>query len=203
MFWDGQMPERDQEGRIVYLCEEGEEWTIDQDVDGSIRIEPAVMSKWKPFSTAPKDGSAFLVFLPNNPKGHRQKTAAFVDGVLCIDTRSDFDQTVGEPSHWTPLQEDPVPPTKNVRIELSGYVRMEYSEVIKVPADMSDEDIRALAEQRYRQVDGGLYTLDPEAWNKGDARFEHQDGSVKPNREVLKVARNACGDFEIAYLDQA
>lgn len=57
--------------------------------------------------------------------------------------------------------------TKLVRIKMSVLTRMEYTEVIAVPADMSDWDLQELADQRYEDVDGGYYVDDGVTWDKG------------------------------------
>lgn len=57
--------------------------------------------------------------------------------------------------------------TKKVRINLSAYTRVEYSEVIEVSADATEEDLQELASRRYREVDASEFSDDSEYWEKG------------------------------------
>lgn len=59
--------------------------------------------------------------------------------------------------------------TKKVRVTLSALTRVEYSEVLEVPADMTDAELNALVDQRYDEVDAGLYCDDPEYWERGSS----------------------------------
>lgn len=60
------------------------------------------------------------------------------------------------------------PATKPMRIKLSACTRVEYNEVIEVPADISQQELQTLLDMRYDQVDGGDYTDDHEYWKRGD-----------------------------------
>lgn len=64
------------------------------------------------------------------------------------------------------------PETKLVRIKLSALTRVEYSEVIEVPIDMSDDELQDLADRRYDEVDGGDFYSDPDYWEKGSVDFD-------------------------------
>lgn len=57
--------------------------------------------------------------------------------------------------------------TKLVEVHLSALTRVEYMEVIEVPADITQDELNALVNQRYRDVDGGEFTSDPEYWERG------------------------------------
>ena len=59
------------------------------------------------------------------------------------------------------------PGTKLVRVILAALVRMEYTEVVEVPESMTESELQELADQRYRDVDGGLYEMDPSIWQQG------------------------------------
>lgn len=59
--------------------------------------------------------------------------------------------------------------TKKVRINLSALTRVEYTEVLEVPADMSPSELEQLLDQRYDDVDGGEYFDDPDYWDRGDS----------------------------------
>lgn len=71
------------------------------------------------------------------------------------------------------------PATKLVTIQLAARTRVEYSEVVEVPANATQEQIDALVNLRYDAVDGGQYVSDPEYWERAtcagipeDACFE-------------------------------
>ncbi|MPQ69442.1 hypothetical protein [Pseudomonas sp. MWU12-2323] len=57
--------------------------------------------------------------------------------------------------------------TKNVRINLSAFKRVEYSEVIQVPINTTDDELQELANRRYTEVDGGEFSEDPDYWDAG------------------------------------
>lgn len=59
--------------------------------------------------------------------------------------------------------------TKLVRINLAAMTRVEYSEVIEVPADMTADELEALVDQRFEDVDGGDYREDPHYWERGES----------------------------------
>ena len=56
--------------------------------------------------------------------------------------------------------------TKLVRISLAAFTRLEYAEVIEVPASMTDPELEELLEQRYDWVEGGEYWDDPDYWER-------------------------------------
>lgn len=47
------------------------------------------------------------------------------------------------------------PATRLVEIRLSALTRVEYTEVMEVPANISDDELNDLVNCRYRDVDGG------------------------------------------------
>jgi hypothetical protein len=57
--------------------------------------------------------------------------------------------------------------TKLVEVRLSALTRIEYMEVVEVPADITQAELDDLVNARYRQVDGGEFTSDPEYWERG------------------------------------
>jgi hypothetical protein len=56
---------------------------------------------------------------------------------------------------------------KNVRVNLSSFTRVEYSEVIQVPVDITEEELKDLANRRYTEVDGSDFSDDPDYWETG------------------------------------
>lgn len=86
--------------------------------------------------------------------------------------------------------------TKKVRITLAALTRVEYTEVLEVPADMSQEELDALVSQRYDEVDGGLYVDDPHYWEPGNCT--HEEHSVDDETAVnSRVSRSADGTFDV------
>lgn len=82
--------------------------------------------------------------------------------------------------------------TKKVLITLAALTRVEYTEVLEVPADMDDDDLDRLVDQRYDDVDGGLYADDPDYWERGDScGWQHEALDAAPNG---KVTRDADGE---------
>ncbi len=69
------------------------------------------------------------------------------------------------------------PATKLVTIELVAVTRVQYSEVIEVPADATHDQLDALVYSRYGDVDGGEYQDDPEYWEKGNCSFSNDDNA--------------------------
>jgi|LNFM01.1.fsa_nt_gb hypothetical protein len=59
------------------------------------------------------------------------------------------------------------PATKLVEVRLSAITRVEYMEVVEVPANITQAELDDLVNARYRQVDGGEFTSDPEYWERG------------------------------------
>ena len=86
--------------------------------------------------------------------------------------------------------------TKKVRITLSALTRVEFTEILEVPADMTDEELNDLVDQRCDEVDGGEYTDDPHFWEKGDScgwDIENDPRTVPGG----KVARDNDGTFVV------
>ena len=59
------------------------------------------------------------------------------------------------------------PATKLVEVRLSAHTRVEYMEVVEVPVNITQAELDTLVNTRYRQVDGGEFTSDPEYWERG------------------------------------
>lgn len=80
--------------------------------------------------------------------------------------------------------------TKIVRITLAALTRVEYSEIVEVPVNMTDEELDALVDMRYDQVDGGEYTDDSEYWERSDScGFEQEDAceDSQPSKRVQRL----------------
>lgn len=90
--------------------------------------------------------------------------------------------------------------TKTIRITLSALTRVEYSEVLEIPAGLSDMEIDDLIDQRYDEVDGGLYQEDPQYWERGSCIFSSLDSdeSTSPQYVVTPGDADTNGDFVLS-----
>lgn len=70
------------------------------------------------------------------------------------------------------------PATKLVRITLTAFTRMEYAEVMEVPADITQAELDNIINERYDRVDGGDYSEDPDYWRRGQCFAETEDKAV-------------------------
>lgn len=73
-----------------------------------------------------------------------------------------------------------------ITIHLAALTRVEYSETIEVPDDMTKEALDDLVSQRYDDVDGGEYTDDNEYWEQGHCWWEKEE---EPIIKPLKTYR--------------
>jgi len=64
---------------------------------------------------------------------------------------------------------------KNIRVKLAVLTRVEYSRVISVPDDFSENELDRLVDETYRNTDGGEYLDDPDYWEKGNCYWEAVD----------------------------
>jgi len=67
--------------------------------------------------------------------------------------------------------------TKLVRVHLTALTLLEYTEVVEVPADITDDELDGLVQKRYDAVDGGLFVGDPHYWEKGRCFATDADAS--------------------------
>jgi len=77
--------------------------------------------------------------------------------------------------------------TKKVRISLSALTRVEYSEILEVPAGMTDGQLDDLVRQRYEEVDGGEFDPDNEFWERGECHFDAEDDDAQAEGTVALV----------------
>ncbi len=64
---------------------------------------------------------------------------------------------------------------KLVEVRLSSFTRVEYMEIVEVPSNFTQAEPDDLVNTRYRQVDGGMFTSDPEYWERGTCEAEVSD----------------------------
>ena len=57
-------------------------------------------------------------------------------------------------------------------VYLSVLTRLEYSEVVTVPVETTEEELDDLVEAAYDKVDGGEYYRDVEYWEKSECLHE-------------------------------
>ncbi len=80
------------------------------------------------------------------------------------------------------------PQTKRIRIVLAAITRVEYSEVLEVPADLTTRDLERLVDERYSEVDGDAFTPDWDYWERGDCYSERvsADDPTVPTGRVIR-----------------
>ncbi len=59
--------------------------------------------------------------------------------------------------------------TRRVAIRLAALTRVEYYEVLEVPADLSDDELNNLVNLRYGTIDGSEFIDDPEFWERSNS----------------------------------
>ncbi|MEI7639725.1 MAG: hypothetical protein WCJ37_20585 [Syntrophus sp. (in: bacteria)] len=59
-----------------------------------------------------------------------------------------------------------------VTVHLAALTRVEYSEDIEVPDNITDSELDVLVQQKYKEVDGGEYKDDFEYWEQGHCYWE-------------------------------
>ncbi|KLR57143.1 hypothetical protein [Diaphorobacter sp. J5-51] len=92
------------------------------------------------------------------------------------------------------------PATKLVEVRLSALTRVEYMEVVEVPANITQTELDDLVNARYRQVDGGEFTSDPEYWERGTCEAVVTD---MPNAVPSMMAFRTAHGLHIERADAA
>lgn len=80
--------------------------------------------------------------------------------------------------------------TKIVRVNLSALTRVEWSALVRVPADMPRLKIDELHERFYEEIDGGEFEPDPEFWEKGESCYVDPNPETHGMRPTFKVGRD-------------
>ncbi len=75
--------------------------------------------------------------------------------------------------------------TKLVRVSLSAYTLVEYTEVIEVPVDATEDILDKLVRDRYAAVDGGEFQLAPDYWGKGGCRWTEAEPGAEPQLRLV------------------
>lgn len=85
--------------------------------------------------------------------------------------------------------------TKLVRIHLAALTRVEYTELIEVPNDVTDDELNKLVSERYAEVDGGQYTSDNEYWERSTSCRAEIEADKDDNTADRTMARNEFGEL--------
>lgn len=89
--------------------------------------------------------------------------------------------------------------TKLIEVRLAALSASDYSEVVEVPVDFTEEETAQLVQKRYKDVDGGAFTADPEYWEQGTCYAAKSD---MPNAvATVKVSREG-GQLNIEELPE-
>lgn len=80
--------------------------------------------------------------------------------------------------------------TELVQVTLGALVRVEYVEALRVPADLTEDELAVLAGKRYSDVDGGAFAQDPDYWERGECNAVLVDGDshLKTNGVLTRRA---------------
>ncbi len=63
---------------------------------------------------------------------------------------------------------------KKVRLFVSALTRVEYSEVVEVADDITDEELSELTDDLYESTDGGEFHQDNDYWERGSSSWEDE-----------------------------
>lgn len=85
-------------------------------------------------------------------------------------------------------------PMKLVEIRLAALTRVEYTEVIQVPANITADELNTIVNRRYETVSGDEFTPDPEFWERGTCYATDSD---LPNAVATLVATRTDGMIDI------
>jgi len=87
-------------------------------------------------------------------------------------------------------------PTKLVRVNLAAMTRVEWSGVVRVPADVGKGEYEELARQMYDTVDGDEWQADTEFWDRGTCYGEDIDELEE--HEAIAYIQTEDGDLVAA-----
>jgi hypothetical protein len=77
--------------------------------------------------------------------------------------------------------------TKLVEIRLAALVRVEHTEVVEVPANITEEELQQLVNDRYNKVDGGEYVDDADYWERGHCYATDAHAGGEPSLMAIRV----------------
>ena len=150
---------------------------------------------------AERNGQQFTVLGALNPSTFDEAECGemfvirFADGVQIEAWPEEVESAMNESNFI-----EQAPATKLVEVRLSALTRVEYMEVVEVPADITQAELDDLVNARYRQVDGGEFTSDPEYWERGTCEAVETD---MPNAAPSMMAFRTAKGLHIERADAA
>lgn len=86
--------------------------------------------------------------------------------------------------------------TKQVRITLSAYQLVEYTEIIQVPLNTTDDYLDGLVRDRYQAVSADEFETVSNYWEKSDCKWADAPAGEKPDY-ILVEEPDSEGDFAL------
>lgn len=77
--------------------------------------------------------------------------------------------------------------TKMVEVRMSALIRVEHTEVVEVPDNITAEELQHLVNDRYRKVDGGTYVQDTDYWERGTCYATDAEQGAQPDLLAFRV----------------
>jgi len=77
--------------------------------------------------------------------------------------------------------------SKIVRVTVSAMTRLEYSVLVRVPANATDEQLEGLVGKVYDDTDGSEYWADPDYFERGSQTVEPANPDEEKTCEVLSA----------------
>lgn len=62
-----------------------------------------------------------------------------------------------------------------ITVHLAALTRVEYSEDIEVPDDITLEELDDVVQETWDKIDGGDFSEDPDYWEKGDCYWTEEE----------------------------
>lgn len=86
------------------------------------------------------------------------------------------------------MQSSPSPTgTRMIEVRLSALIRVEHTEVVEVPDNITTDEIRQLVNDRYTKVDGGTYVQDADYWERGTCYATDAEQGAQPDLLAFRV----------------
>ena len=92
-------------------------------------------------------------------------------------------------------------PLKRVRMVLAAKLRADWSGVVEVPADTSEAELDALANQFFHTINMDEYVVDNEYWGKGECGFDNNVDAEEPLQ--YRAVRNEQGKLAFEKVPQS
>lgn len=77
--------------------------------------------------------------------------------------------------------------TKMVEVRLSALIRVEHTEVVEVPANITAEELQQLVNDRYTKVDGGDFVQDADYRERGTCYASDAEQGAEPDLLAFRV----------------